>query len=80
MNPSPQVDLRIVMAQQNYLVGDIHSNARQILAACVHARDKLGADAIVFPELSLTGYPPEDLLLRPHFIEHVDAGRYVIVP
>ena len=74
MNPSPQVDLRIVMAQQNYLVGDIHSNARQILAACVHARDKLGADAIVFPELSLTGYPPEDLLLRPHFIEHVDLA------
>ena len=74
MNPSPQADLRIVMAQQNYLVGDIPANARQILAACGQARDELGADAIVFPELSLTGYPPEDLLLRPHFIEQVELA------
>ena len=74
MNPSPQADLRIVMAQQNYLVGDIPANARQILAACEQARDELGADAIVFPELSLTGYPPEDLLLRPHFIEQVELA------
>jgi NAD+ synthase (glutamine-hydrolysing) len=69
-----QVNLRIVMAQQNYLVGDIHANARQILMACEQARDVMAADAIVFPELSLTGYPPEDLLLRPHFIEHVEAA------
>ena len=62
------------MAQQNYVVGDIHANAHQILTACVHARDQLYADAIVFPELALTGYPPEDLLLRPHFIEHVEAA------
>ena len=74
MNPSLQADLRIVMAQQNYLVGDIPANARQILAACEQARDELGADAIVFPELSLTGYPPEDLLLRPHFIEQVELA------
>ncbi|MGB5179732.1 MAG: NAD+ synthase [Gammaproteobacteria bacterium] len=62
------------MAQQNYVVGDIYANAHQILTACMHARDKMSADAIVFPELALTGYPPEDLLLRPHFIEHVDAA------
>lgn len=74
MNPSPPADLRIVMAQQNFLVGDIPANTRRILAACEQARDELRADAIVFPELSLTGYPPEDLLLRPHFIEHAELA------
>ena len=62
------------MAQQNYLVGDIHANAVQIRVACERARDEMAADAIVFPELALTGYPPEDLLLRPHFMEHVEAA------
>ncbi|MGB5718271.1 MAG: NAD+ synthase [Gammaproteobacteria bacterium] len=74
MTRKTQADLRIVMAQQNYAVGDIYANTHQILTACVHARDIMSADAIVFPELALTGYPPEDLLLRPHFIEHVDAA------
>jgi len=74
MTRKTQADLRVVMAQQNYAVGDIYANTHQILTACVHARDIMSADAIVFPELALTGYPPEDLLLRPHFIEHVDAA------
>jgi len=74
MTHKPESSLRVVMAQQNYLVGDVHANARQILAACARARDELAADAIVFPELALTGYPPEDLLLRPHFIEQVEAA------
>ena len=51
-------DLRIVMAQLNFMVGDIHSNAERIIAASLRARDELAADAIVFPELALTGYPP----------------------
>jgi NAD+ synthase (glutamine-hydrolysing) len=66
--------LRIVMAQQDYLVGAIEANAGKILAACNEARDELAADVIVFPELALTGYPPEDLLLRPHFIGQVEAA------
>ncbi|MGB5260920.1 MAG: NAD+ synthase [Gammaproteobacteria bacterium] len=66
--------LRIVMAQQDFLVGAIDANAGKILAACKEARDELAADVIVFPELALTGYPPEDLLLRPHFIEQVEAA------
>ena len=74
MTRKPETGLRVVMAQQNYLVGDIHANVRQILAACERARDEMSADAIVFPELTVTGYPPEDLLLRPHFIEHVEAA------
>ncbi len=67
-------DLRIVMAQLDFLVGAVDANAGKILDACARARDELAADVIVFPELALTGYPPEDLLLRPHFIEQVEAA------
>ena len=57
--------LRIVLAQINLLVGDVRGNAQQVIDAAVRARDELQAQLIVFPELALTGYPPEDLLLRP---------------
>jgi len=53
------------MAQLNMLVGDIEGNAEKVIAAAERARDELEADVVVFPELALTGYPPEDLLLRP---------------
>ncbi|MCC4260185.1 NAD+ synthase [Pseudomonas aestusnigri] len=56
--------LRIVMAQLNMRVGDIPGNLERIIESSRHARDELGARVIVFPELSLCGYPPEDLLLR----------------
>ncbi len=72
--PHTTPDLRIVMAQLDFMVGDIRSNTDRVIAACIEARDQLAADAIVFPELALTGYPPEDLLLRAHFIEHVEAA------
>jgi len=62
-------DLHIAMAQLNMTVGDIDGNAQKIRDAVMLARDKLSADLIIFPELTLTGYPPEDLLLRPGFIE-----------
>ena len=61
--------LHIAMAQLNMTVGDIDGNAKKIRDAVMLARDKLSADLIIFPELTLTGYPPEDLLLRPGFIE-----------
>ncbi|HET8705433.1 MAG TPA: NAD+ synthase [Pseudomonadales bacterium] len=57
--------LRLAIAQQNFLVGDIQGNLEKIIQAAMTARDQHQADAIVFPELALTGYPPEDLLLRP---------------
>ncbi|MEW5756817.1 MAG: NAD+ synthase [Pseudomonadota bacterium] len=57
--------LRIVMAQLNFTVGDIDGNAAKIVQAANSARDDLHADVIVFPELAVSGYPPEDLLLRP---------------
>jgi len=57
--------LRIVIAQINLLLGDINRNARRVISLAQQARDQHQADVIVFPELTLTGYPPEDLLLRP---------------
>jgi NAD+ synthase (glutamine-hydrolysing) len=56
--------LSICLAQLNLLVGDISGNTNQVIEASEQAVVQ-GADAIVFPELTLTGYPPEDLLLRP---------------
>ena len=57
--------MNIVMAQINTLVGDIKGNTQRILDVCVD-QSALGVDMVVFPELTLTGYPPEDLLLRQH--------------
>ncbi|MGE8500098.1 MAG: NAD+ synthase [Pseudomonas sp.] len=56
--------LRVVMAQLNLRVGDVHGNTERIIEAAHKAREQWQADVIVFPELSLCGYPPEDLLLR----------------
>ena len=66
--------LRILIAQLNLLVGDIAGNRDRIIAAVREARDEQGADLVVFPELALTGYPPEDLLLRPEFLERSEAA------
>lgn len=63
--------LKVAMAQINPMVGDIAGNANKILESAKYARFHLGADCIVFPELALTGYPPEDLLLRPGFQRQV---------
>src|SRR5215470_17779155 len=60
--------LRLAMAQINVVVGDVEGNARKILEWIDRARD-LDADIVTFPELALTGYPPEDLLLKPQFID-----------
>jgi NAD+ synthase (glutamine-hydrolysing) len=60
--------LRLAMAQINVVVGDIDGNAQKIIDWIDRARDA-DADIIAFPELALTGYPPEDLLLKPQFID-----------
>ena len=62
------VPLRIALAQIDTIVGDIAGNQKRIVAALAESRSQK-ADLILFPELALTGYPPEDLLLRPGFIE-----------
>ncbi|KTT59947.1 NAD synthetase [Pseudomonas oryzihabitans] len=66
--------LNVVMAQLNLKVGDIHGNVDRIIAAACEARDQLGGDLIVFPELSLCGYPPEDLLLRSSMQRRIEQG------
>lgn len=70
--------LRIALAQLDFLVGDLDGNARRILAAAHEARDLWQADAVIFPELSLSGYPPEDLLLRPHFLEQAEMTLHAL--
>lgn len=60
--------LRVALAQLDLVVGDIEGNARRI-ASTVNKAQRLGADLVVFPELSVTSYPPEDLLLKREFVE-----------
>jgi NAD+ synthase (glutamine-hydrolysing) len=60
--------VRIALAQINVRVGDIRGNLKKILSYIRTARDS-GVDVLAFPELAITGYPPEDLLLKPNFIQ-----------
>jgi NAD+ synthase (glutamine-hydrolysing) len=60
--------LRIVMSQIDTTVGDFAGNTRKIIDAIAAAR-ALGVDLIIFPEMAICGYPPEDLLFKPQFIE-----------
>lgn len=67
--------VRVAMAQINTLVGDIDGNVRKIVAGLDRARE-VGADIVLFPEMTVTGYPPEDLLLKPAFLQaNLDALR-----
>ena len=78
--------LRLAMAQINVVVGDVEGNGRKIIEWIDRARD-VDADIVTFPELALTGYPPEDLLLKPQFIDAnlaalqkvIDASRDITV-
>jgi NAD+ synthase (glutamine-hydrolysing) len=65
--------VRLALCQMNATVGDIAGNVRRIRAGMQGARDA-EADLILFPELALTGYPPEDLLLREHFLADAAAA------
>ncbi|MZG29954.1 MAG: NAD+ synthase [Nitrospinae bacterium] len=62
------VTIRVALAQVNALVGGFKVNAEKVKSACAQAR-KLGAEVVLFPELMVTGYPPEDLLLKKGFLE-----------
>lgn len=64
----------LIMGQINPVVGDVAGNVNKIISAAEVARDDFNADLIVFPELTLTGYPPEDLLLRPGLNKRVEKG------
>jgi len=76
------IPLRVALAQVNVTVGDLEANTEKIRAAMQHAH-AAGAHIVCLPELALTGYPPEDLLLKPGFVaanlrkldELIDASR-----
>ncbi|UCF21567.1 MAG: NAD+ synthase [Gemmatimonadota bacterium] len=65
--------IRVALSQLNCVVGDIDGNVEKIRRSLVRARE-VGADLALFPELTVTGYPPEDLLLKPHFAERAEAA------
>lgn len=71
--------LRIALAQINTVVGDLTRN-RDLIARRMEKAKSLGADLIVFPELAITGYPPEDLLLKPDFVEASQQSLLELLP
>ena len=71
--------IRIALAQHDFLVGDIKGNLGKSIGL-VDAAKAAGADLLLFPELALTGYPPEDLLLRPGFLEACHEAGLVTQP
>ena len=66
--------LRIALAQFDFPVGDVGGNAQRIGEMIAQARDEFGAHVVVFPELAISGYPPEDLLMRPTFLIDCEAA------
>lgn len=69
--------LRVALAQVNPTVGDLRGNVTRIIGAIGEAREA-GADLMIFPELAISGYPPEDLLTRPAFIHKVSESADTI--
>ena len=70
--------VRIALAQVDLLVGDVDGNARRVIELAREARDTIGAQLVMFPELTLTSYPPEDLLLRPGLYPRVERALEVV--
>ena len=71
--------LTLALAQHDFLVGDIQGNLDKSRGLIAAAREA-GADLLLFPEMALSGYPPEDLLLRPGFLAESDAALSALVP
>ena len=66
--------LKIALAQLNLLVGDVRGNVTKVVASARRAHSELGADLVLYPELALSGYPPEDLLFHRGFRRQIEAG------
>ena len=66
--------LTLALAQSNLLVGDVQGNLHRAIESAQRARDELGAQLVVYPELTLSGYPPEDLLFHRGFRRHIDRA------
>ncbi len=71
--------LRLGLAQLNPTVGDLDGNFARIVSAIARARE-LAVDVLAFPEMVVTGYPPEDLLLKPSFIERAVQRTHDLLP
>ncbi len=69
----------IALAQLDMTVGDIEGNTQKIIHYAHEARDRLHADLVVFPELAICGYPPEDLLFRDDFHQAIEAALQTIL-
>jgi NAD+ synthase (glutamine-hydrolysing) len=74
MNTNTKQPLIIAIAQLNLTVGDIDGNTDKIIAAAHHAKNYFQADLIVYPELTICGYPPEDLVYRHDFLAANNAA------
>jgi NAD+ synthase (glutamine-hydrolysing) len=72
-SPGENRVIRVALCQRNMVVGDIEGNVARIRESLSEVREA-GADLVLFPELTVTGYPPEDLLLKPHFAEEAEAA------
>ncbi len=69
--------IRLALAQINARVGDLEGNAERIREHIVRARDA-GAEIVLFPELAISGYPPEDLLLKEHFLRAAEEALVAV--
>lgn len=69
MKKPVSTNLRVAIAQMNMTVGDLDGNTAKIID-CIGQAKEAGADIVTFPELAITGYPPEDLLLKNGFVQH----------
>ncbi len=66
--------LKLALGQLDLLVGDVEGNVGRVIESAVRARETLGADVVIFPELTLSGYPPEDLLFHRGFRRKIESG------
>ena len=71
-------ELTVAMVQMNSIVGDVPGNLAKMVQALHEARDE-GAQLVVFPEMALAGYPPEDLLFRPSFLEALSRANQALI-
>lgn len=71
--------MRVFFAQLDPTIGDLDGNCKKIIASLRHAR-RLGADVALFPELTLCGYPPADLVHHTHFIAAMEASLQTLLP
>jgi len=72
--------LRFALAQFDFPVGAVARNGQRVRELMAEARDRHSAQLIAFPELTLSGYPPEDLLLRPSFLAACESTDDTYVP